>query len=113
MIQYSKEEKEMARKARAEYNKNKQEHNLSDTTFGTQEEPKPVLTGLMEGEDILSDDYPVYGNHLYVLDDGETQKVIMCDLFQGTVRHMKSQLFSRGIQVKYIRRCNLKLRNLL
>jgi hypothetical protein len=39
-------------------------------------------------EQLLPDDYPVYGNYLYVVDG----KVIMCDLVMGTVADLKRDL---------------------
>ena len=55
-------------------------------------------------EEILSDDYPVYGNHLYVCDG----KVIRCDLMRGTVRDLKKDLrdFFK-VEAKEIRRCDI------
>ena len=41
----------------------------------------PILFGVQENENILADDYPVYGDYLYVVDG----QVIRSDVF-GTVR---------------------------
>lgn len=52
-------------------------------------------------EEILPDDYPVYGNYLYVADG----KVIMSDWHDVTVGYMKRQ---EGF--KEVRRCNIQAR---
>jgi hypothetical protein len=49
-------------------------------------------------EEILPDDYPVYGNYLYVADG----KVIMSDWHGVTVGYMK-----RKEGFKEVRRCNI------
>jgi hypothetical protein len=48
-------------------------------------------------EPILEDDYPVYGDYLYVADG----KVIRSDIF-GTVRELK-----HNVKAKEIRRCDM------
>lgn len=63
---------------------------------------KQVLDGVMDGETVLDDAYPVYGDYLYVADG----KVIRSDVF-GTVRHLKADTGA-----KEIRRCNMAVRNL-
>jgi len=56
-------------------------------------------------EEILPDDYPVHGNHLYVCDG----KVIQCDLMEGTVAHLKRDLRSHyKLEAKEIRRCDIE-----
>lgn len=59
--------------------------------------------GLVEDEPVLADDYPVYGDYLYVADG----KVVRSDLF-GKVRDLK-----RDTGAKEIRRCNMAARGLL
>lgn len=66
-------------------------------------EKKPILTGVVENEDVLPDDYPVYGDYLYVADN----QVVRSDVF-GTVRTLK-----QAIGAAEVRRCNLATRNLL
>ena len=60
------------------------------------------LDGVVDGENVLDDSYPVYGDYLYVADG----KVIRSDIF-GTVRDLK-----RDTGAKEIRRCNMDDRNL-
>lgn len=55
-------------------------------------------------EEILPDDYPVYGDYLYVCDG----KVVRCDLLEGTVADLKRDLrrFYK-LEAKEIRRCDI------
>lgn len=59
-----------------------------------------AITGF-PNEDILPDDYPVYGNYLYVADG----KVIMSDWHGITVARLKAH---EGF--KEVRRCNVYAR---
>lgn len=55
-------------------------------------------------EPILPDNYPVFGNYLYVCDG----KVVMCDLLDGTVADLKRDLRSHyKLEAKEIRRCDI------
>lgn len=56
-------------------------------------------------EKVLPDDYPVYGNYLYVCDG----KVIQCDLIEGTVLQLKHDLRSfYKMEAKEIRSCDIQ-----
>lgn len=57
-------------------------------------------TMIFEDENILEDDYPVYGDYLYVADG----KLIRSDIF-GKVRDLK-----RSIGANEIRLCNIPAR---
>lgn len=59
-----------------------------------------AITGF-DNEDILPDDYPVYGNYLYVADG----KVIMSDWHGITVAQLKAEEGFREV-----RRCNISAR---
>jgi hypothetical protein len=60
-------------------------------------------------EEILPDNYPVYGDNLYVCDG----KVIRSDVF-GTVATLKSDLRSfYKLEAKEIRRCDIEGRKAL
>lgn len=52
-------------------------------------------------EEVLEDDYPVYGNYLYVADG----KVYMSDWHGVTVKYLKAK---EGF--KEVRRCNISAR---
>ncbi len=55
-------------------------------------------------EDILPDDYPVYGDYLYVCDG----KVIRCDLMEGTIAELKRDLRRHyKLEAKEIRNCDI------
>ena len=64
---------------------------------------------ILPTEDILPDDYPVYGDYIYIADG----KIIRCDLLSGTVADLKRDLESIGISAKEIRRCDLVERVLI
>lgn len=52
----------------------------------------------------LPDDYPVYGDYLYVCDG----KIVRCDLFRGTVADLKRDVQSHhGIKVKEVTTCDI------
>lgn len=56
-------------------------------------------------EEILPDDYPVYGDYLYVCDG----KVVRSDLMHGTVADLKRDLRSHyKLEAKEIRRCDIE-----
>lgn len=60
--------------------------------------------GAILNEEILPDDYPVYGNYLYVVDG----KIKICDLMEGTVREYKNFLRRYDkIEAKEIRSCDI------
>lgn len=65
---------------------------------------REALQGVLPGETVLQDDYPVYGNYLYVADG----KVIMSDLHDSTVGRLKAYLGA-----KEIRRCDIEGRRVL
>lgn len=55
-------------------------------------------------EALLPDDYPIYGDYLYVCDG----KVIRCDLMSGTVRDLKRNLISHyKLEAKEIKNCDI------
>lgn len=61
------------------------------------------LDGVVDDEPVLADNFPVYGDYLYVADG----RVVRSDVF-GTVRDLK-----RNVKATEIRRCNMAARNLL
>lgn len=55
-------------------------------------------------EKVLLDNYPVYGNYLYVCDG----KVVRCDLIKGTVKDLKKDLRSfYKLEAKEIKNCDI------
>jgi hypothetical protein len=67
-----------------------------------------IHTGLSPSfkERILDDDYPVYGDYLYVITRGDVSKVIRSDV-HGTVKDLK-----RDMNADAVRNCDVKSRNL-
>jgi hypothetical protein len=63
------------------------------------------MENLKLNENILPDDYPVYGDYLYVCDG----KVIRCDLMSGTVRDLKMDLRSYyKLEALEIKNCDIE-----
>ena len=62
-----------------------------------------ILTGVMNGERVLEDDYPIYGGYLYIVDE----RVIVSDYHEITVKKFKQLM-----NAKEIRNCNMGERNL-
>jgi len=61
-------------------------------------------------EKVLEDNYPVYGNYLYVCDG----KVIKCDIVTGTVADLKKDLMDYyKLSAKEIRSCDIANRKKL
>lgn len=61
-------------------------------------------------EKVLPDDYPVYGDHLYVCDG----RVIRCDLMDGTVAELKRDLRSfHKLEAREITSCDISGRQKL
>lgn len=59
-------------------------------------------------ENLLADNYPVYGDYLYVVDG----KVIRCDLMSGTIADLKRDLRNHyKLEAKEIRNCDIVGRN--
>jgi len=62
------------------------------------------MVDVFEGETVLPDDYPIYGDYIYVV-DGEPQR---SDWHGITVREYK-----RHLGATEIRRCNLSARQII
>lgn len=63
---------------------------------------KPITTGIVDGENILPDDYPVYPGYYYVGDE-----VVIESPIKGDVAQLK-----RTLNCKEIRNCKLIDRNI-
>lgn len=77
--------------------------------------PTPVemiLTGIVDGERILEDDYPVYPSYTYVIDDNGGQ-VIICQI-QGTIKDLKESIRQYSdLLANNIYNCNRKNRHII
>jgi hypothetical protein len=69
-----------------------------------------ILTGIVDGEEVLPDDYPVIWDYLYVVDDNGG-KVFKSDI-KGTVIELKYNLRRKGYQAINIYTCNTVKRNI-
>lgn len=111
MIAKTPEEKLALKKAKSEYKKHRKKEILLNGSWIKKEEP--ILTGLLEKEHPLADDYPVYWNYRYVVAKNGVFNVVMSDI-QGTVKELRRDLSKKyGFNVGEIFSCDLKSRNLL
>ncbi len=70
-----------------------------------------ILTGIVDGEKILEDDYPVYSGYTYVIDDNGGQVVI--SFIQGTIKDLKRDIRNTSnYSVNNIYNCHRKNRNI-
>jgi hypothetical protein len=106
------------KKLKAEYKQNQKERKLSFEQLKKENtEPKKdnrILIGLVEGEKLLPDDYPVHGDYLYVEEYAANEfRVIMSPVF-GNVARLKYILNSKSTKpCVNIYSCNLLKRNLI
>lgn len=63
---------------------------------------------VLDGENVLTDDYPVFWNYIYLCD----QKPIRSDV-KGSVLDLKRDLQSLGYEAKEIRNCDIFARQKL
>jgi hypothetical protein len=117
MIQYTEEEKRLAKEAKKNFKKVNQVENTQKLKFqqeqaeAKEKAKKYLLTGIMPGEEILPDDYPVFLDYYYVISDDEG-KVIRSNI-QGTVRTLKNGLRTLGYKAQFVLNCQLGKRNML
>lgn len=71
-----------------------------------------IVTGIMENEDILHNDYPVYYGHLYVADLGDGNGIVVSSDIQSSVEQLIRLLKTHSPNIKNLRRCNFAARNL-
>lgn len=115
MIQKTPEEKAAIKAAKKAYKQNGYDrpNRIQQKQPDTEPKLKPILTGLMEGEIPLPDDYPVNWDYLYVAEreDG-TFKVVRSDV-KGTVKELKYDIFQlTGFRPPNIYNCKQAKRNL-
>jgi hypothetical protein len=112
MIPKTDAEKAAIKAAKRAYKEHQQPRILTSLEVAEKaKDPVYILTGILEEEELLSDDYPVYWDYLYVVDDNGG-KVIRSDI-QGTVKQLKADLRLQGYTANNIHRCNLTRRNIL
>jgi hypothetical protein len=122
-FQKTTEEKEAAKQAKKAYKNNKGKNSIWDIIdpellLMPPVKKERILTGIMEEEEILKDNYPVFPDYFYVVEliDG-TANVIKSD-FGGNVRGFINDLKTySAYKGKYdtvvnIRNCKMGIRNL-
>lgn len=72
-----------------------------------------ILTGILEGENPLPDDHPIFYGYTYVIDHGGGQVII--SNIQGTVLDLKQGIRADLPEIKFtnIYNCNRSKRNIL
>lgn len=100
MIQKTKFEKEAAKNAKKAFKQRQRKDKELLPDFPL--EPIPIkievkdyiLTGIMEGENILEDDYPVYYGYTYVIDDNGG--IVVVSNVQGTIKDLRKDIQSHS-----------------
>lgn len=110
MIQKTQAEKDAIKAAKKAYKNGDRTYHI-DAPKPEREATKPIiLSGIMEDENPLPSDYPVYWDYLYVIDHGGG-KVIRSDI-KGTVADLRRYLLKRGFDARVIRNCKMVSRNI-
>lgn len=121
MIAKTPEEKLALKKAKKEYSNAKhqyiQEKIQLDAELKRQKERRelnpPILTGLLEKEHPLADDFPVYWNYRYVVAKNGVFNVVISDI-KGNIRQLRKDLEQKyNTKIGEIFSCDLVRRNLI
>jgi hypothetical protein len=116
MLQHSEYEKQLIKQAKKLWKKDHQQEEikkqdwLKEQVILREKRKEMKLTGIMEGEDILSDEDIVHWDYCYVIDDNEG-KVVRSNI-SGTVRQLKRDLQSLGYKAETVRRCEMGKRKM-
>lgn len=108
MIAKTLEEKESLKKAKSAHKSSNSQY----TEKYDKAEQKYTFNrnGLLDSERILEDNYPVYWDYLYVIDD-DGGYVIQSEV-QGNILQLKRNLRSLGFKALNIHSCNIKGRKI-
>lgn len=118
MIQKTPEEKAAIKAAKKSWKQNGYDRpsiRIQQKQSSQKHEPKPypILTGLLEGENPLPDDYPVYWDYVYVADTSDGNHQVIMSEIKGTVNELKNDIFKRkGYWPNNIYNCKRGIRNL-
>jgi hypothetical protein len=105
MIPKTQQEKDAAKKAKKEWKKSLELEQIEARVC------EMILTGIVEGERILEDDYSVYIGYTYVTDDNGGQ--VIMSYINGTVKDLKRHIREKSsYSAKNIYNCNRKNRNI-
>lgn len=95
------------------------DYDISSTSLdSTKIKKEKIIHGIMEGENILSDDYKVYPDYCYVVELKDGSGIVIKSDYTGNVAGFKRDLISYpGYKGKYnnlinIRNCKMGDRNL-
>lgn len=107
------QEQLLKKKLKAEYKQNQNERKLSFEQLKkerteSQKSITRILTGLVENEKLLSDDYPVNMKYLYVMEQEPGDFKVIVSPISGDVKRLK--VYSKAINIYS---CNLVNRNIL
>lgn len=108
MIQKTPAEKQQLKEAKAAYKAGKKQAAIASEEFKKQEQIPFNTTGILPTEKLLPDYYPVFLDHVYVIDHGEG-KVIRSDV-AGTIAYLKRDLQKRGFIFENIYNCHVSAR---
>lgn len=116
MIQKTAEEKAAIKAAK---NLWKQKNNIRHSGANDEKivDTKPgvelILTGLMEGEEVLPDDFPVHFDYTYVSDSADGGHSVIISRIKGTVKELKEDMFRKiGFRPANIYNCKHAARNI-
>ena len=121
MIQKSKWEKEAIKNAKRAFKQRQNSDRVKDIISGDLPEILPrstievkelILTGILEGECPLEDDYPVFYGHTYVID--HNGGLVIISQIQGTIKDLKKDIRdSTNIEFTTIYNCKRVKRNIV
>lgn len=110
MIAKTQEEKQLLKLAKQKYSQSVKEDKELREKIKQHLSSQPKYTfdkfGILESETLLPDDYPIYADYLYVIDD-DGGKVIRSDIFKGTILHLKRDLRKLGYKAINIYSCDI------
>lgn len=110
MIQKTQAEKDAIKAAKKAYKQGNISFHIDTPKHEREATKLMILSGIMEDENPLPDDYPVFWDYLYVIDHNGG-KVIHSDI-QGTVAELRADLVKRGFNAQVIRNCKMVSRNI-
>lgn len=103
MIQKTQAEREAVKKAKREFKRRQTAAPLN--VLDVEKHTHFNSTGILKDERILPDDYPVYFDYYYVVDD-ETGHVIKSSV-QGNIKTLKNDLRKSGYKAENIYNCHI------
>lgn len=84
----------------------------SEREFVKRQTSNRIVIGIMDGEDILPNDYPVYYGYLYVADLGNGNGALISSDIESNVWQLLRLLKTQYPHIQNLRRCNMAARNI-